>query len=517
MRTGQAAPLDVGPGTTPDATHRRTYSGLLVLLAATGVLATVVWQVARDTLVDDAYIYLSYARTLAETGEWGMIPGLPSNTATSALFVLLLGGLTVLVRDALVAEGVLFVGVFVLSAWGLWLLGRSLGVDRVFAWIGLGLLLLNPLIMSSTGLETQVGLMLIIWAAYAASDRRAVLFGLLSGALFLTRADLVVYAVVLLALTPSLYRRAQVALAAAAAITVPWLAFSWLVLGSAVPDTLIIKQGDSWGRWSFDNGLQLYSSAYPFAMLPSLMAPVLGVLAAVSLGLATPSLAERGLRVAPLTALGVGAAAYGVLYNVLGVAPFHWYYATIIGALSIVFAGGLAAAVQTRDSRRAARGVAAVVASVPMIMGAVVLGRVQMSDTSGSAAITTNWASPEQYKAMATDIAALAGGEVVRSPGEIGTLAYFCECTIVDIFSDRGVIAERVSDRQESGSAIIRLLLGINFATLDKEQRPLEPTLLIERHEGPLPSDVGADPTVHGAWPAYSLWTRDRHFVLTDS
>src|SRR5687768_15148900 len=54
------------------------------------LVALAIFLVARDGLVDDAYITLSYARNVAEHLHWGMIPAEESNTATSPLNVLML-------------------------------------------------------------------------------------------------------------------------------------------------------------------------------------------------------------------------------------------------------------------------------------------------------------------------------------------------------------------------------------------------------------------------------------------
>ena len=70
--------------------------------------AVVVFTVARDSLIDDAYITLGYARTLAEHGQWGLVPGIPSNTQTSPLNVLLVAALAIPTGSALVAAGVVW-------------------------------------------------------------------------------------------------------------------------------------------------------------------------------------------------------------------------------------------------------------------------------------------------------------------------------------------------------------------------------------------------------------------------
>ncbi|MGI8612479.1 MAG: hypothetical protein ACR2KL_00795, partial [Nocardioidaceae bacterium] len=85
-------------------------SATTALTVLTALGAAAIFWVIHTALVDDAYITLSYARTLAFHGQWGMMPGYQANTATSPLNVLLLGGATLVVRDAVVAAGVVYVG-----------------------------------------------------------------------------------------------------------------------------------------------------------------------------------------------------------------------------------------------------------------------------------------------------------------------------------------------------------------------------------------------------------------------
>ena len=53
----------------------------------------------------------------------------------------------------------------------------------------------------------------------------------------------------------------------------PWFVFSWSVLGSAVPDTLIIKtlQKPWAGKYDFTNGALYYQQVYPAATILSLI------------------------------------------------------------------------------------------------------------------------------------------------------------------------------------------------------------------------------------------------------
>jgi hypothetical protein len=61
----------------------------------------------RDALIDDAFITLSYVRSLMTSATWGFYPGHVSNTATSPLNVTLLTLVSLVVRDPVAAVFVL--------------------------------------------------------------------------------------------------------------------------------------------------------------------------------------------------------------------------------------------------------------------------------------------------------------------------------------------------------------------------------------------------------------------------
>lgn len=54
------------------------------------------------------------------------------------------------------------------------------------------------------------------------------------------------------------------------------------------------------------------------------------------------------------------------------------------------------------------------------------------------------------------------------SPGEIGTLAYFCECRVVDQFADRGRFTPLLEKRLATSDGVTRTLLEWNYARFDR-------------------------------------------------
>jgi hypothetical protein len=92
------------------------------LCAAAALLAIGAFWLVRLALIDDAYITLSYARNLATSLHWGLIPTEPANSATSPLNVVLLGAATALLRPLAGVQpvwglGIVFGGSAVAMAW----------------------------------------------------------------------------------------------------------------------------------------------------------------------------------------------------------------------------------------------------------------------------------------------------------------------------------------------------------------------------------------------------------------
>ena len=438
----------------------------LGLTAGVAIAATAVFLLVSRALIDDAYITMAYARNLAFHLHWGLIADETANSATSPLNVIALGAITAVVRDGVVAVGVLFVGSAVLAARWLAELAVATELGRALPVVAVGSLLVNPLLLSTVGLEPY--LTAALWAGllrYGVA-RRPVAFGVVAGLSVLARPDMVV--VVALVLRPGWVR----AVGAALAVTLPWYVFSWFVLGSALPDTLLMKANAAWESFGFWNGPLLYLEIFP-AVTALAFLPVLVGLAALA------GLLVVWLRVAwtpwqrAAAAAGLGAVGHYGAYCLLHTAPYHWYYAPLIVGTTLC-----AAIVAVR-----ARWV--VVAAAGLACAALVVD-LQHGVPWTRAAISTNWATATEYELMGTDLHRIVGPAAVESPGEIGTLAYYCDCTIVDAFSDRGRIIGAIEAREQApglGAALLRL----NNLHLDRDQppRPVEYRLRYQAHKAP--------------------------------
>ncbi|NUP46895.1 MAG: hypothetical protein HOW97_06205, partial [Catenulispora sp.] len=352
---------------------------------------------------------------------------------------------------------------------------------------------LNPIVVSSTGLESALAVALIAALLAAAVAGRAGLFGAVGALLVLTRGDLVVLPLVLAVGSRALWPGWRRLLGAAAAVVVPWSAWSWWFLASALPDTLLIKMDfGGWpklGRdWFFADGLVLYLRMYPVATTVSLISVLAGLVALAGFGVGR--LRRRfAAPTSPFALLALAGIVHWGVYSLLGVAPYHWYYAPLIATLGIWVAAVIASAWVRRPL--AGGGLAAAL-TAPVL---VFLG------TLGTAwevmPITTNWGLPGQYRAIGTAVGRTVGAAGVATPGEVGTIAYYCDCQISDSFSDRALVMPMI-ERARFGDGLGAWLWQLNYARAPHHLEPL-----------PIVYQMSTSPTAAGhmaAWPVSSPW-----------
>lgn len=439
----------------------------------TAVLAAVVFWLAHDGLGDDGYITLDYARTLAVHGTWGVTPQLAANTATSPLHVLLLAAVMTVSRlvtgqpHPVAALGV--VTVTALTAAGYWWLrvARALRVPALGTALGIALLLLSPLALSAVGLESAVLVALLLGLLSEAVRGRAPAFGLIAGLAVLTRLDAVVFVVVLAGGCAGIRRQGWRVLPGLLGVTVPWFAWSWSVLGSAIPVTLAIKQLQAYpGGWTFAGGPLLFLRDSTGPALVSLVPMALGLLALVAWSVRRAT-GRASTRLAPVAWFAVAGVAYFAVYCVLAVPPYLWYYVPTLAALDLFLAAALFRPAQPSVGRlpATALGLLLVLAALVTDLGHGLPWR--------SPPIFGNYAEPADYARVGREMRPLLGGSAVESPGELGALTYYCRCEVLDQFSDPGRALPFVQAQIRAAGPAQRWLLELNYDRLDRSARPV--------------------------------------------
>ena len=436
-----------------------------------------VWLV-HGALIDDAYLTLSYARNLATDLHWGLIPTESANSATSPLNVLLLAGATALLRldggiHPVWGLGAVFVGSALALAWWWGRVAEALRLPLPVPALGVALVLLNPFVLSATGLEALLIPTVLVGLLAAAVAGGPVAFGVLSGLAVLTRLDLLVFVLPLALASAGVRRRLPRAAGAGIAVSLPWFAWSWWHFGSAIPDTFVIKTlQKSFGPWTFANGPRLYFERDALATAVTVVPAVLGLAAlAVWAIWAVPRRTTTGPHLAPAVALGVAGGVHYLVYMKLEVPPYQWYYVPSFAALSTSLC------VLVGTALRGGWMLRRLVAVPGLTLVACLVAASLVADVRGGVpwrvpVIFGNWATPDHYARAGRQLGERVGAETVIAPPEIGTLAYFCRCSIVDAFADRGRVVPLIEERISAAGPVVGALLRFNYLLLDHDQPP---------------------------------------------
>lgn len=241
--------------------------GVLAALSMAGYALYSNLQHGPGFPLDDAWIHATYARNLAQYGEWAFIPGQPSSAATSVVWVLLL------------APGAWLGLAPTLWAWmlgwlALWLTG-VLGM-AVFAqlapqqarwapWVGALLMLEYHLVWAAlSGMETVLFAALCLAALYLAlrPTPHAMAAGLLAGLAMLVRPEgltlLAPLTVAVLAMRRNQLSSLMQLATGFLLFLIPYLFFNHNLSGTWWPSTLYAKQAEYaallaqpvWLRWA---------------------------------------------------------------------------------------------------------------------------------------------------------------------------------------------------------------------------------------------------------------------------
>ena len=289
-----------------------------------------------------------------------------------------------------------------------------------------------------------------------------VLTGVLAGVLVLTRPDLVVVAAVIVLMTFGLRRPTWVAGLIGIAVVLPWHVFSWFVLGTAVPDTFAFKTVA--GRFDDQHGATLahalvtrYGSVWPEATVLSVAPATVGLVCLLACVFLACRRKERSRWSRVAIAFGLaGLAHWAVLAFVVAPDPYTWYYAPLLTGLTMTAAVTLGVVhVQARSPVRV--GVPGLmVCLTSATVGWLCVGPVPLA----SMPMNGNWGLAAEYARAGNE---LPKGVTVGSPGELGTLAYFCDCDIVDWMSDRGRAKSHIEARMRAAGPVMRWLLRLNY------------------------------------------------------
>jgi hypothetical protein len=504
--TATDAPLETDPPRTAPGRRDQVIGALLG--AAIGV--AVCWLVQR-ALGDDALITISYARTLAESGTWGVFPGVTANTQTSPLNAWLLAAGIVVVHQPVLVACAVAVGCLAGCGWMAVALARRVGVAPAGGWLAVAVIGTSPVLTATIGLEAYLGAAVLLGLALAALGGRVVVTGVLCGLAVLTRPDLAVPAAVLalgllVAPAPAGRRHAAPAaprrrflalcavLALAAVVALPWHVWSWFHLGGAVPDTTWVRTGDRSGPTILPS-VPGYLQAFPLATTGSAVPVLLAVVAAVVAALRL----RRPWARAVLLLVTAGWAHLGAL-ELIGAQGAGWYFGPVVACSATAL--GIAAAAAGPVLARVGTGAVVVLAGA----GVALSGTVPWL----SAPMIANLALTSQYAEVGAELPALTGGEPVVGPGELGALAYYAApVEVLDFLSEPSRTDEVMRERAAEGGLRAELM---RLNALHRDTAPPIST----RWNLEFVDPAAAEGRVVRVWPVQSPFGRPATLVLSE-
>jgi hypothetical protein len=224
---------------------KKKWIGLGAILAV-ALLLRLAWLLFTNFTAEDAFITFRFAQQISLGNGFAYNPGAPIYGTTTPLFTLLLAAWSCLfspsslifgarLLDLLASLASLFILSVLLARWGLPHWGR---------WLALGFFIVSSkvLLMDMRGMEMPLVIALMLAAWYAADADRPIVAGLLCGLLLWTRIDLLLWPIALSAVEFLRRKRNAIGLLAACfAVYLPWILFSLVYFGSAIPYTIIAK------------------------------------------------------------------------------------------------------------------------------------------------------------------------------------------------------------------------------------------------------------------------------------
>jgi len=435
-------------------------------LALFGVAALGIGFVLRDMALDDPFVTYRYAENLATGHGFVYNEGERILSTTTPLYALLLAAGRLLTSDLPALSN--WIGI--LSLWGgAWLIYRICKhFGQPAAGVVAGLLYASfPLLWLSLGFEVPFYLLLVLGGFYLYFSGHLALAALVMAAATLTRADGIIPAGVLflgkaISLWPLAKSRrlnadgygpmAKGLRAFVFSVVRPLLGYLatlapvliWLTVyfGSPVPVTLAAKSAQTaLGVTGFYTGTAFLQGALILARAWFSQTPLYVLLALAAI--AGLVVAARRARWALLFV--AWAALYALGYALLGVAPYHWYYAPLVPAGVILAGLGVARVgrVANPSHGNAHKGLDYVVTAT---LAAVLLAAQGISDYQIACALSANAlisptlpsykALPEAkidvYRRVGEWLAANTPADADVGVTEVGVIGYYARRRMVD-------------------------------------------------------------------------------------
>jgi len=465
----------------------------------------------KDAFIDDAYITFQYARNLRDHQNWGFLPDKTTNTATSPLNILLTAGISLVIED--IVKAAIWLAAFesLLLFWLLLAISNHQFQNNYFGFVGFLATMANPILVSTFGLETLLYLVLVIASVYSFLKKRWFFLGINLALLTLTRPDgillFLIFLVIIWRLKDLGRRQILLFLVPYIFILLPWYTFSWIHLGSFLPDTFFIKVNSNWGGMHYLTGIGLYLFRYPISTLLSFVFVPIGFVYLLK--------QRRGIPMGALIFFIFGTLYFGS-YSLLRVPPYHWYYTPVAVTLNLTGIYALSTAyINSKNRHNYHQHIIFGATSIVAVLGVLFAFLSSPGFHITEPPIHTNWATNEQYREIGlwlyenTDKT-----QKIKLEGEIGTLAYYSQRQLIDIFSCRYEQQLNINNLLQRGG-LIAYLARINFYWFDPGD-PCWPQAY--RLTFTTPGEYHSDPSEAQikSWQISTKWIPEGQLVLLE-
>lgn len=477
--------------------------GLLVFAAIWGYV-----RLFSNTFIDDAFISLKYSAMLATRGEWAFLPGRTSNTATSPLNV---------VAHAVVSRFTpsMVEAVILLTALELTLIlalllriSRKLFGNPLFGALAFVAIATNCLLVSTFGLESVLFTLLLVWSVDRFVAEDWTLLAVALAGVVMARPDGALLVPIYAAVLAKRRALSWKVLGAFALTMAPWVLYSWIHLGSFVPDTLQIKFGQTgWGRnLTLFSGLGFYFRRYPLETLASF-----SLLPFVLVAWRSRS---REVRVVA-SMLALYTVAHMAAYSAMKIPPYHWYYVNQVAPVALL--GALGVANLLSDAWERARGASRLAIGSLVLVPAIglMISMARLGLPLKEAPMHTNWGTHEQYRAVGQWLRDnLPESESVYEVSEIGTVGFYADRMLVNEFSDGNRTFGAILERYPRLPRPAQIAIDLNYYWRRIQPEVREPAYSLVHYTLPNPEEPKFAENIVTSWETSTRWTPQARLYL---
>lgn len=289
---------------------------------------------------DDAYIFYTYAKNIAEGNGYVFNLGERVNATTSPLYTILLTVLYFIIKpvstESLHLIGLLISLLSILII--LFSVKKILNNDRLFPFFALTFLCL-PLLKFGFGMETFLNLALIVFSVYLFVNNRLIIASIIAGLSVLARLDSILFAGVLFLYYVITYKKIPPFIVVLVFIMtiLPWFVFSYFYFDSLLPTTIGVKLTQN--KFEMHGTGLIFIKGF-FSVLPGRLISAIFLMAGLIFSIVYLNRKKIKLTANPgIKIILIWSLLLFLIYAFILNAPYYqWYYTPFALSLSVLFA-----------------------------------------------------------------------------------------------------------------------------------------------------------------------------------